>query len=125
MHATESWNVTNQAAAQSPVPVVMANSGGGVNSGRSYIMGGRYAFSAVGTFGTNGVELQYLGPDGSTYVSLFGQFNNAGVEADLDIGVLKAAGSKNLDLPPGKYQVVINSGGTGLSIALTRVPVSS
>lgn len=122
MHAGESFVITNKGAGT--YPVVMGNQGGGINSGRPYVMGGRYQFSAVATFGVGSIELQCLGPDGSTYVSLVFPFNNAGTEADLNVGTLKANGAKQLDLPPGVYQVVITTA-TGASVALTRVPVSN
>lgn len=122
MHATESWNVTGKGAGT--YPVVMGNQGGGINSGRNYIMGGAYAYDAIATWGGGNAELQKLGPDGSTYVNIFDTFNNAGTEADLEVGKFTANGSKVLHLSPGIYQVVITTA-TGASIALTRVPVSS
>lgn len=122
MHAGESFVLSNVAAGT--YPVVMGNSGGGVNSGRPYVMGGRYALDIVCT-GTPSLELKKLGPDGSTYLSIVAPFNNAGTEADLVIGKLILSGqTKNLDLAPGVYEVVIGTS-TANYVALTRVPVSN
>jgi len=87
-----------------------------------HLEGGRYAFIATGTFASSpNVELQMLSPDGTTYVSLFKAFNNAGTEADLIIGKLGAAGMKTLDLPPGIYKIVV-ANVTALYVGIYRVP---
>lgn len=121
MHATESFILKN--VAPGTFPVVMGNSGGGDGSGRNYIMGGRYALDLICT-GTPALEIQKLGPDGSTYLSIVYYFNNAGTEADLVIGKLLLSGqSKSLDLAPGIYRIVIATS-TANYVQLTRVPVS-
>lgn len=118
MRATESFSVLNQAAGT--YPVIMGNQGGGINSGRNWIIGGRYMMALSGT--TPVAHLKMLGPDNTTYLTIFGSFNNAGTEADLEIGGLSAAGAKAVDLPGGVYEVVLT--GSALYFSLTRVPVS-
>lgn len=83
--------------------------------------GGNFQVSVVATFGGGTVELQVLGPDGSTWLSLFDAFNNAGTEADLIVGKFSAAGSKNLFLAPGQYRFNLTTA-TALSANLSRVP---
>lgn len=122
MHATESFVIQNKGAGT--YPVVMGNSGGGVNSGRPWIMGGRYQLSGSATWGGGNAELLMLGPDGATYIPIVAPFNNAGTEVDLEIGKLSANGAKNVDLPPGIYEIVITTT-TNANVALTRVPVSN
>lgn len=57
--------------------------------------GGRGTFSAVATFGGGTVKLQFLGPDGSTWI-------DAGSDT-----TLTAAGGGNFDLPPCNIRVNI------------------
>lgn len=102
------------------LPVVMGNQGGGVNSGRPYITGGKYSLELSDVTGAGTVELQKQGPGGS-FISLVQPFNNAGTEADLIVGKLAAVGQKTLDIPPGVYQIV-TAGFTAGTVALTRVP---
>jgi hypothetical protein len=57
--------------------------------------GGSGSFIATATFGGGTVKLQYLGPDGSTWI---------------DVGTdttLTAAGGGNFELPPGQIRVNI------------------
>jgi len=85
------------------------------------VMGGRYNIAVIGsTFGT--VKIQKLGPDGTTYLDLFGEFNNAGTEADLVIGTFAANGVKTFDLAPGAYQATIASA-TAVYVEIARVTV--
>lgn len=85
--------------------------------------GGKFQVSVVATniSGTNNVELQVLGPDGSTWLSIYDAFNNAGTEADLKVGVFGANGAKNLDLAPGQYRFVMTTA-TALFANISRVP---
>lgn len=81
---------------------------------------GDFLMEVIGTgFGT--VELQKLGPDGSTYLSLKAPFNNTSTEADLIIGSFAANGSKVLRLSPGKYQVTIATT-TAVYVRISRIP---
>lgn len=60
--------------------------------------GGVGVFSCVGTFGGATVTLQFLGPDGSTY---------------LDVGTdttLTANGAAGFVLPPGKIRASVSGG---------------
>lgn len=70
-------------------------------SGQFVLDGGKYFFSAVGSFNSGTATLQRVGPDGNTMVS---------------VGTaLTAAGGNAVDLPPGTYQVTI-SGSTTAAI---------
>lgn len=55
--------------------------------------GGRGVFSAVGTFGGGSVTLQYLGPDGSTWITA--------------ATALTAAGLVAFELPPGQIRAAV------------------
>ena len=61
--------------------------------------GGKGTISAVGTFSGATVALQYLGPDGTTWL-------NAGTDC-----TLTANGGGNFELPPGQIRASV-SGGT-------------
>lgn len=81
---------------------------------------GDYLVEVIATgFGT--VELQKLGPDGSTYISLKAPFNNAGTEADLVIGSFAANGAKVLRLPPGSYQFTVTTA-SAVYARISRIP---
>ena len=81
--------------------------------------GGRGLFACVGTFGTEKVTLEFLGPDGSTWISV------------PDVGgtkiELSAAGSEIFELPPCVIRAAVSSGGetppSGLYAAASRIPV--
>lgn len=60
--------------------------------------GGRGMFTVAGTFGGATVKLQFLGPDGSTYI-------DAGAYT-----TLTAAGGGNFDLPQGKVRAAVSGG---------------
>lgn len=85
--------------------------------------GGQYLASVVATgiSGSNTVELQRLGPDGSTWLSLSASFNNAGTEADLVIGKFSANGAKLLPLAPGNYRWNVTTA-TNTFAEVQRVP---
>lgn len=85
--------------------------------------GGKFQVSVIATniSGSNTVELQVLGPDGSTWLSIYDTFNNAGTEADLIVGKFGANGAKNLDLAPGQYRFVVTTA-TSLIANVSRVP---
>lgn len=55
--------------------------------------GGRGVFSAVGTFGGGSVTLQYLGPDGATWITA--------------ATALTAAGLVAFELPPGQIRAAV------------------
>lgn len=60
--------------------------------------GGRGHFAASGTFGGATVKLQFLGPDGSTWI-------DAGTYT-----TLTAAGAGNFDLPEGQIRAAVSGG---------------
>lgn len=71
--------------------------------------GGKYAASAVATFGGGSVKLQTLLQDGSTWQS---------VSSGTDFTV---AGFSSVDLPPGQYRFTIATA-TAVYCAVDRVP---
>lgn len=79
-----------------------------------YWPGGTGTFSVVGTFGGATVTLQFLGPDGTTWV-------NAGADT-----TLTAAGGANFTLASGNIRVSV-SGGTpsALYAHATRIQEST
>lgn len=70
------------------------------SSSQFTLVGGKYWFSAVGTFNSGTATVQRVGPDGNTLVNA-----NTG---------LTAAGSNTADLPPGTYQVTISGSTTAV-----------
>lgn len=101
MRATEHFGLKNVAAGTYPVQPDGA--------GAPYLFGGRYKVDYKGT-GTGTVDLKQLGPDGSTYNAVITQ-------------ITATTGTQTVDLPPGKYEVVIATF-TANYFSLTRVPVS-
>jgi hypothetical protein len=59
------------------------------------LKGGKYAVTALGTFGGGSVKFQTLGPDGSTWIS---------VSSLTDFTV---AGDATVDIPPGQFRFTI------------------
>lgn len=90
------------------------------------LAGGRYAASVVATFGGGTVNLQMLGPDGSTYIDLKQAFDKpdavGGTEEDLVIGTFAAAGLKVFDLPSGSYRLTIATA-SAVYASIARVPL--
>lgn len=73
--------------------------------------GGLAVFSVAGTFGGCTVTLNILGPDGST-----------AIPASATQGIFTAAGSGQLNLPPGQVQAQVSGGApSGLYATLARV----
>lgn len=72
------------------MPVLLSNAsatGSAVQWG-----GGRGVFSVVGTFGGATITLQYMGPDGATYIPAAAGATAAGVTAfELPPGLIRAA----------------------------------
>lgn len=62
------------------------------------LTGGKYWFSAVGTFNSGTITLQRIGPDGTTLVTV--------------ATALTANGGNTSDLPPGTYQVTVSGSTT-------------
>jgi hypothetical protein len=79
--------------------------------------GGFYMVSAVATFSGGNVELQALGPDQSTYLSI-----PAALPAGTALKLL-AAGAITGYLPPGIYRFAITTA-TGVSCSVAEVPIS-
>ena len=75
------------------------------------LQGGYYVVAAVATFGGGSVELQALGPDQSTWLSLPTALK------------LTAAGMIAGYLPPGQYRFAITTA-TGVYCSVAGVPIS-
>jgi hypothetical protein len=73
------------------------------------LRGGKYAISALGTFGGGSVKFQVLGPDGSSFIS-----PSAGTD-------FTAAGEAVLDLPPCQARFTIATA-TAVYASACRVP---
>lgn len=98
MNASERLNLLTNASA----------TGSGVTAN----LGGRYVFVANGTFGGSTLQLQILGPDGSTFIDLA---NGAFTAAPVGVAV---------DVPYGATMRASLTGGTpsGFYAALVRAP---
>jgi hypothetical protein len=74
------------------------------------LKGGKYAVSCTaGTWGSGSVTLEYLGPDGATYLAV-------------STGATFAAnGYTVVDLPPGDYKWVVASA-TTIAAQAVRIP---
>lgn len=81
------------------------------NTASFYLKGGYYMVTAVATFGGGNVELQGLGPDGSTFLSAPTPLK------------LTAAGMIAGYLPPGTYRFTITTA-TAVFCSVTGVPIS-
>lgn len=77
-----------------PDPTTLATA----SSAKFSIVGGKYWFSAVGTFNSGTATVQRVGPDGNTLVNVV-------------TGLTTNGGNVN-DLPPGTYQVTISGSTT-------------
>jgi hypothetical protein len=75
---------------------LLVNAGAGAGASFDW-NGGRLAFSAVATFGGGSVALEYLGPDGTTWLA-------APKDTDGTAVSLAAAGIIISELPPGKIR---------------------
>jgi hypothetical protein len=76
-----------------------------------YLKGGYYMVAAVATWGGGNVELQGLGPDGSTWLSAPTALK------------LTANGMIGGYLPPGQYRFAVTTA-TALSVNVSGVPIS-
>lgn len=94
----DALRVKNAAGASSPL-------------GPLSIFGGRYQLATVASaYGSTGVQIEQLGPDGSTW---------------LNIGsAVTANGVVNNDLPPGQVRFALDASVAGLYLTFVRVPVS-
>lgn len=73
------------------------------------IQGGFYMLTGVATWGGGNIEIQKLGPDGSTMISLATPMK------------LTANGEITAYLPPGQYQLTVTTA-TAIYAELTRIP---
>jgi hypothetical protein len=71
------------------------------------LSGGKYCFSALGTWGSGNAEVQLLGGDSSTWL-------NCG-------SAISANGVETLDRPVGQYRIAISSGATAVYAAITKI----
>jgi hypothetical protein len=82
--------------------------GASATQGPFVLLGGKYGVSAVATFSTGSVALQILGPDASTYINALPAFT--------------ANGAASVDLPAGKYQVLVTAPATAVNVSV--IPIS-
>lgn len=88
------------------------------------LFGGLFQVAVVATFGGGTVELQVLGPDNATWLSIYDVFASSAttpVEFDLVTGIFKANGVKNFNLPAGVYRYVATTA-TVLSATIASIP---
>jgi hypothetical protein len=81
------------------------------NSPTFYLKGGNYVVAAIGTI-TTSVELQMLGPDGATFISL-----------PTSLKITTSGGTAGGNAPPGQYRFTLTSA-TGVSRSVSGVPIS-
>jgi hypothetical protein len=81
------------------------------------LKGGTYLFGAIFTSLVTAIELQMLGPDGSTFISV-------GTAGSPTMKVSATNGSAVGQLPPGQYKFVLTGGGsTGTAfMSVTGIP---
>jgi len=75
-----------------------------------YLKGGTYLIEAVATWGGGNIELQALGPDGSTYLSLPTALK------------LTANGTIQGQLAPGLYRFTVTTA-TAITCSVAGIPV--
>jgi hypothetical protein len=74
------------------------------------LLGGKYGVTVEATtFGTGGVALQILGPDGATYLNALAAFTANGYAA--------------VDLPPGMVQLSVPTGSAAVFASV--IPISN
>jgi hypothetical protein len=86
-------------------------SGLSANSPQFELKGGYYVVCAIGTI-TTSVELQMLGPDGATFVSL-----------PTALKVTTSGGTAGGYAPPGQYRFTLTAA-TGVTCTVDGVPIS-
>lgn len=77
-------------------------------AGTGSIQGGLYCLAVIATWGGGSVQLEGLGPDGSTQITYS--------------AALTANGGVMVYLPPGEYTLVVTTA-TGVYASLTRIPI--
>jgi len=86
-------------------------------------LGGRYMLSAKATWGGGNLKLQMLGPDGSTYVDIFGAYDVSAAQQNEPINTLLADGAILADLPPGSYQLAPTTA-SAIYANIARIPLA-
>lgn len=89
--------------------------------GLTIVLGGRYLFTAAGTFSS--AALQVLDFAGNA-LDIFGAYDASAAEQNEKINTLTAPGALVLDLPPGTYQFAFaGNTGAGAKASVSRAPV--
>jgi hypothetical protein len=88
------------------------------NTAAFYLQGGLYTVAAIGSFASGSVELQMLGPDQSTFLSV-----PAAYTAGAALKISTSNGMISGYLPPGTYRFTLTSA-TGVSCSVTGIPIS-
>ena len=99
--------------------VVLLSNGSATGAGVQW-PGGKGVATVVGTFGGTSATLQYLAPDGSTWLDVKTLDPSSGAQTAV---ALTAAGSIGFMLPPGPIRIAL-TGGTPSAIYANadRVP---
>lgn len=85
-------------------------------------LGGRYLFTASGTFSSAAVQVEDAA---GNFVDIFGAYDASAAEQNEKINTLTAAGALVLDLPPGSYQFALaGNGSVAANVGVTRVPLA-
>lgn len=71
--------------------------------------GGKYGIATIASSYGTSVNLQLLGPDGSTYITVL---------------ALIADGLQTVDIPPGTYKIGMSGVPSGVYISVTSIPGS-
>jgi hypothetical protein len=82
--------------------------GASATQGPFVLLGGNYGITCAAAFSTGNVSLQILGPDAATYINALPAFT--------------ANGAASVDLPPGKYQVLVTAPASAVN--LSCIPIS-
>lgn len=91
---------------QSFEAVLFSSQGAAANGAPVFWSGGRGVFTAAGTFGGTSVTLEYLGPNGTTWLPVKAM-DSAGVQTTV---ALTDSGMIVFELPPGRIRAVATGG---------------
>lgn len=84
-------------------------------------LGGRYIFTASGSFSTAAVQVEDAAGNA---LDIFGAYDASAAEQNEKVATLAAAGAIIVDLPPGSYQFALTGNSGGANVGLARAPVA-
>jgi hypothetical protein len=85
------------------------------NQGPFKLKGGRYVLTASATWSAGSIALQYLGPDGVTWIPALTVSGSA--------NTLSANGQQVMDLAAGQYRIAVTGSPSAVYAAISLVPV--